>query len=98
AVVVRNDVVVAVAGVVAGAHPGHRRGLRARRAALHRAAAATAQEAVDGAVAPVLAGLRIARVGRATGRRSWRLAARHRQQRYGGSAEQQRAEAAEETP
>src|SRR5262249_58768362 len=59
AVVVRDDVVPAVARMPAGADPGHRRHLRSRRAGVLRAAAAGAQEAVDGAVAPVGAARRI---------------------------------------
>ena len=62
AVVVGDDVVLPVAGVVAGAHPGDRRGFGARRTGVRRAAAAAAQEPVDRAVAPVVAALRVAGV------------------------------------
>jgi len=62
AIVVREDVVLVVARIVAGADPGDRCGLRARRARRDRAAATAAEKAVDAAVAPVLAGRRIAGV------------------------------------
>ena len=63
AVVVGNDVVQVVGRVPAGADPGHRVHAGARGAGIVGAAAATAEEAVDGAIAPVVAGCRIARVG-----------------------------------
>src|SRR5690606_34858255 len=102
AVVVADHVVLAVGGVAAGADPGDRRHRRARRARGRAAAAARAQEAVDRAVAPVLAARGIALgpldVG---GRRRGALAllgcdARDRQQRQRRAARQRRAEAAEE--
>ena len=55
AVVVRNDVVFAVRRVSAGTDPCHRRHFGAWWARLVRAPTTTAQEAVDRAVAPVLA-------------------------------------------
>ena len=58
-IVVGDDVVVAVGGIVAGSDPGDGRGFGPRRAALGRASAAGAQESVDGTVSPVLAGLRV---------------------------------------
>src|SRR6202035_447681 len=56
-VVVGNDVVAAVAGVVAGADPGDGRGRGARRTGAGGATAARAQKTIDGAVLPVLTAL-----------------------------------------
>ena len=87
AVVVRDDVVLAVAGIAAGADPGDRRHLGARRARVLRAAAARAEEAVDRAVAPVAAVRRIAGVAGepgVVGRRQRAIVlgrARHREER-----------------
>src|SRR5205807_4782914 len=64
-----------VGRIVTGPDPGDGRGLGARRAAVCRATAAGAQESVDGAVPPVLTGLRVAGI-------RGRLTARHRQQRH----------------
>src|ERR1700683_1303412 len=54
AIVVRNDVVLTVAWVVAGADPRHRRHVRAGRAHRLRSSAARAHEAIQGAVPPVI--------------------------------------------
>ena len=62
AVVVGDDVILAVARVFAGADPGYCRHLRPRRATVDGAAAAGAQVAVNGAVAPVFAGRRVSRI------------------------------------
>src|SRR6516162_7122634 len=69
AIIVGHDVVMPVGRVVTGSYPGDGRGLGARRAAVGRAPAAGAQEAVDGAVSPVLAGLRVAGIGGGVGPR-----------------------------
>src|SRR5262249_44720308 len=60
AIVVRNDVVLRIDRVAAGADPRDRRWFGARRARTCRAAAAAAQEAVERTVAPVIAAERIA--------------------------------------
>src|SRR5207248_1421899 len=82
AIVVREDVIAAVGGVVTGADPGDRRDRGARRAGAGAAAAACAEKPVDGAVLPVLAvlgaigsGRRLAGAWSAarTGQRSRRL-------------------------
>src|SRR5256885_5347175 len=62
-VVVGDDVIAAVAGVVAGADPGDGRAGGAPRAGAGRGAAARAQEAGGGAVLPVLTRLPTARFG-----------------------------------
>src|ERR1700751_3665213 len=62
AIVVRHDVVMTIGGIVTSAHPGDGGGLGARRAAVRRASTAGTQEPVDGAMPPVLAGLRVARI------------------------------------
>ena len=62
AVVVGNDVIQVVRRVPAGTDPGHGGHLRAGRAGVVGAAATTAEETIDGAVAPVIAGSRVARV------------------------------------
>src|SRR5262249_56788674 len=62
AVVVRDDVVLPVARMPAGPDPRDRRHLGARRARTLRAAAARAEEPIDGAVPPVVAALRIPRL------------------------------------
>src|SRR5204863_8084388 len=91
AVVVGDDVVMPVGRIVTGPDPGDGRGLGARRAAVCRATAAGAQESVDGAVPPVLTGLRVAGI-------RGRLTARHRQQRHACSAEHQGTNTADEAP
>ena len=63
AVVIGDHVILAVAGIVAGAYPGYRGHLGSGRAGRLRPAATAAQEPVDRAVPPVLAGRRIARIG-----------------------------------
>src|SRR6185436_3260917 len=105
AVVVRDHVVLAVAGIAAGADPRDRRHLRPRRTRVLRAAAAGAEEAVDRAMTPVVAilgipeiagELRIVRHGnprRLLGHRT-----RHRQERQGRAADQGGAEPREEAP
>src|SRR5207302_54355 len=70
AVVVGDDVVMPVGRIVTGPDPGDGRGLGARRAAVCRATAAGAQESVDGAVPPVLTGLRVAGIRASAGRGS----------------------------
>ena len=62
AVVVGNNVIQVVRRVSAGTDPGHRGHLRAGRTGIVGAAATTAKETVDGTVAPIIAGSRIARV------------------------------------
>src|SRR5262249_24629868 len=59
AVVVGDHVVEPVGRIVTGADPGDGRHLGARRTAVLRAAAAAAKVAVDRAVPPVIAALRI---------------------------------------
>src|SRR5205823_9667491 len=79
-VVVGDDVVAAVAGVVARADPGDGRGGGARWTGAGGAAAAGAQEAVDGAVLPVVAALGTVGLGGSLARPRT-AAAIHRQQR-----------------
>src|SRR5439155_5241879 len=103
AVVVRDDVVLPVAGVAAGADPGEGRHLRPRRAGVLRAAAAGAEEAVDRAVPPVVAALRVAQLAvqrRVVGHRRVLVGrrARHRQQRQHRRPGKRRAEAREKAP
>ena len=62
AVVVGNDVVQVVRRVLAGADPGHGVHTGSRGTGNVGAAAATAEETVNGAVAPVIAGGGVARV------------------------------------
>src|SRR5207237_8857427 len=62
AVVIGDDVVAVVGGVAAGADPGDRRHLGAGRTGVHGPPAAGAEKAVDRAVAPVIAGVWIARI------------------------------------
>src|SRR6185312_9880384 len=62
AVIIGDDIVLAVRGIVAGADPGDRGHVRAGRACRLRSAAAAAKKPVDGAVAPVLAGQGVARI------------------------------------
>src|ERR1700692_3029749 len=61
-VIVRNDVVPLIRRLAAGADPGDGRHLRTRRTGIHAAAVTSAQRSVDGAVAPIVALRRIARV------------------------------------
>src|SRR5262249_46623714 len=77
AVVVRNDVILAVGWIAAGTDPGHRRLLGAGRTRVLCAAATRAEETVDGTMTPV-----VAVAGIAGGRRRIRLA--------GGCAERTR--------
>src|SRR5262245_49264878 len=99
-VVVRHDVVLAVERVATGSYPRHRRYFSPRGTGTLRAAAAAAQESVDGAVAPVIAALRIAlgcRSVRFT-RDRWPLhrpRASDRQQRQRCAAEEHGRQAAE---
>ena len=103
AVVIGNDVIKIVVGVTAGSQPGHARKLRARRAGRLRTAATGTSEAVNGAVAPVGAALRIEFFAAFTGfirrrRLGGRGATGDREQRHRGSASgQQRADACQET-
>src|SRR5712692_3256511 len=55
-ITIANDIVFALAGMVAGADPRGGRWHRARRAIVRAAAAARAQEPIDRAVLPVVAG------------------------------------------
>src|SRR5207244_3348747 len=61
AIVVRDDVIAAIGGIVARADPGDRRGRRAGRAGVCSAAATGAQKSVDRTVLPILAALRVGR-------------------------------------
>src|SRR5699024_7373414 len=61
-VVVGNDVIHAIGWVMADADPGHLRRLGAGRTTGRRTATATAWETVDGAVAPIVATGRVARI------------------------------------
>src|SRR5580692_4013102 len=56
AVVVRNDVVFAVTRIVACSNPGNGRHVRTRRTTRRSPAATAAQEAIDRAMTPVVAG------------------------------------------
>src|SRR6202023_1006741 len=87
-VVVGEDVIAAVTGVVAGADPGDGRGGSARRTGTGGAAAARAQEAVDGAVLPVLTALGTVGLGGGLARPR-AAAAIHWQQRQQRGAGQQ---------
>src|SRR5262249_55650267 len=99
AVIVGHDVVMTIRWVVTAPDPGDGRGLGARRAGVRRASAACTQEPVDGAMPPILAALRVARIrGPPGARRGRRLAARHRQEWHRGRTEHQRADAADEAP
>src|SRR5258707_7070537 len=60
-VVVRDDVVALIGGIVTGADPGNRRRCRAGGAGVRGAAAAGAKKSVDGAVLPIVAAIRIIR-------------------------------------
>src|SRR5580692_3647441 len=79
AVVIGDHVILAVARIVASSNPRHRRHIRAGRTAGRTAAAASAQETVDRAVAPVIAsgGIRMRTIRRGLGF----LSTGHRQQR-----------------
>src|SRR5581483_6647961 len=98
AVVVGDDVVLAVGRIAAGADPRDRRHLGAGRAGVRVAAAAGGDEAVERAVAPVFArrviALRRRRIGLAGLRHR---GAGDRQQWHRADAEQRRAERGEET-
>ena len=93
AVVVGNDVVLAIGGIAAGADPGDVRLHRARRAAAGRTAAATTEKTVDGAVPPVVAAVRITLFINAA--RGEGAIAVDRQQGERPGADQQRAQPAE---
>src|ERR1700676_2243653 len=73
AVVIGNDVVLAVTRVVTGADPGDGRHVRTRRARRLRSAATPAQKPVDCAMPPIVArrGVARIRVGRAACRLSF---------------------------
>jgi len=95
-IIIGDDVILAVTGVVTGADPGDGRHVGAGRTRRLRSSATSAQKAVDGAVPPIITGRRIAgvRFGRiARGRRSG--AARHRQQWRRGGAQEKSPEAGE---
>src|SRR6516164_8051796 len=58
AVVIRDDIVAAVAGVMTSAHPGNGRGRRPGRTGGGSAATTGAQEPVNRAILPVIAAFR----------------------------------------